>query len=225
MAPIVEQCEKLRADKASLPPEARCLPGGPASKLIDHPGDYAGVAYGLLTMRRRRIRLEGAFLSYRFKGDNHRGCTPHAGGKSVNPNYSYQYHDGRIYFRDDAGGLGIEWRGEGERGTAFIPGSHRVQLQENAAIVPTIPIRGCGIRMAVRRVLCWFFLRRCAIRLVFGRRMCRGWLCFTPIITSMCAITSPGLQTRCSIHFRQNTVGFSARCITRNLMAMNGKDV
>ena len=44
-----------------------------------------------------KIRLEGAFLSYRFKGDNHRGWTPHAGGKSVNPNYSYQYHDGRIY--------------------------------------------------------------------------------------------------------------------------------
>ena len=37
LAPIKAQCEKLRTDKASLPPEARCLPGGPASVLIDHP--------------------------------------------------------------------------------------------------------------------------------------------------------------------------------------------
>ena len=37
LAPIKAQCKKLRTDKASLPPEARCLPGGPASVLIDHP--------------------------------------------------------------------------------------------------------------------------------------------------------------------------------------------
>ncbi len=37
LAPIKAQCEKLHSDKASLPPAARCLPGGPAAVLIDHP--------------------------------------------------------------------------------------------------------------------------------------------------------------------------------------------
>ena len=46
IAPIVEQCEKLRADKTSLPPEARCLPGGPRVGIDRSSGDYAGVAYG-----------------------------------------------------------------------------------------------------------------------------------------------------------------------------------
>ena len=96
IAPIKAQCEKLRTYRDSLPPEARCLPGGAASVLIDHPA-IMRVLHTIIDDETEKIRLEGAFLSYRFKGDNHRGWTPHAGGKSVNPNYSYQYHDGRIY--------------------------------------------------------------------------------------------------------------------------------
>ncbi|MYI61774.1 MAG: hypothetical protein F4105_08925, partial [Gemmatimonadetes bacterium] len=80
LAPIKAQCEKLRTDKASLPPDARCLPGGPASVLIDHPA-VMRVLHTIIDDEIEKIRLEGAFLSYRFKGDNHRGWTPHAGGK------------------------------------------------------------------------------------------------------------------------------------------------
>ena len=125
LAPIKAQCEKLRTDKASLPPDARCLPGGPASVLIDHPA-VMRVLHTIIDDEIEKIRLEGAFLSYRFKGDNHRGWTPHAGGKSVNPNYSYQYHDGRIY----SGMTRVVWElngveKEGKGGTAFIPGSHK----------------------------------------------------------------------------------------------------
>ena len=60
MAPIVEQCEKLRTDRDSLPPEARCLPGGPASKLIDHP-EIMRVLHTVIDDETEKIRLEGAF--------------------------------------------------------------------------------------------------------------------------------------------------------------------
>ncbi len=69
LAPIKAQCEKWRTDKASLPPAARCLPGGPASVLIDHPA-VMRVLHTIIDDEVEKIRLEGAFLSYRFKGDN-----------------------------------------------------------------------------------------------------------------------------------------------------------
>ena len=62
LAPIKAQCEKLRTDKASLPPEARCLPGGPASVLIDHPA-VMRVLHTIIDDEIEKIRLEGAFLS------------------------------------------------------------------------------------------------------------------------------------------------------------------
>ncbi len=62
IAPIKAQCEKLRTDKSSLPPEARCLPGGPASKLIDHPA-IMRVLHAIIDDEMEKIRLEGAFLS------------------------------------------------------------------------------------------------------------------------------------------------------------------
>jgi hypothetical protein len=96
MAPIKEQCEKYRTDKESLPAASQCFPGGPASALIDHPA-IMRILHTIIDDETEKLRLEGAFLSYRHEGDNHRGWTPHAGGKSVNPNYSYQYHDGKIH--------------------------------------------------------------------------------------------------------------------------------
>ena len=133
LAPIKAQCEKLRTDKASLPTDARCLPGGPAAVLIDHPA-VMRVLHTIIDDEIEKIRLEGAFLSYRFKGDNHRGWTPHAGGKSVNPNYSYQYHDGRIY----SGMTRVVWElngvEKGKGGTAFHSGKPQVQLQKKTTI-------------------------------------------------------------------------------------------
>ncbi|MDA0708675.1 MAG: phytanoyl-CoA dioxygenase family protein [bacterium] len=124
IVPIKEQAEKFLTDKASLPPEAQCWPGGAASVLIDHPA-IMRVLHTIIDDDTEKIRLEGAFLSHRFQNDNHRGWTPHAGGKSVNPNYSYQYHDGRIY----SGMTRVVWElngvEKGKGGTAFIPGSHK----------------------------------------------------------------------------------------------------
>jgi hypothetical protein len=64
-------------------------------------------------------------LSYRYRDDWHKGWDPHAGGKSVNPNYSYQYHDGKIH----SGMTRVVWELNGvekdKGGTAFIPGTHK----------------------------------------------------------------------------------------------------
>lgn len=129
IAPIKEQCEKLRTDKDSLRPDERCLPGGAASVLIDHPA-IMRVLHSIIDDEDEKIRLEGAFLSYRYTDDGHRGWTPHAGGKSVNPNYSYQYHDGRVF----SGMTRVVWElngiEKGKGGTAFIPGSHKSNFRK-----------------------------------------------------------------------------------------------
>lgn len=124
IVPIKEQCIQLRTDRESLSPEARCLPGGASSVLIDHPA-IMRVLHSIIDDETEKIRLEGCFLSWREQDDGHKGWTPHAGGKSVNPNYSYQYHNGRIH----AGMTRVVWElngvEKGKGGTAFIPGSHK----------------------------------------------------------------------------------------------------
>jgi hypothetical protein len=122
--PIKEQCEKIKHDKESLSPESQQLPGGPASVLIDHPA-VMRVLHTIIDDDTEKLRLENAFLSYRTIDDGHKGWTPHAGGRTVNPNYSYQYHNGRIH----AGMTRVVWElnpvKEWQGGTAFIPGTHK----------------------------------------------------------------------------------------------------
>ena len=133
IAPIREQCERLRQDRDSLPPAERCLPGGAASALIDHPA-IMRVLHSVIDDETDKVRLEGAFLSYRHRDDGHRGWSPHAGGKTVNPNYSYQYHDGRIY----SGMTRVVWElngvEKGKGGTAFIPGSHKSNFRKKLGL-------------------------------------------------------------------------------------------
>jgi hypothetical protein len=128
-APLKAQAEALRADAESLPPAARRLPGGPAASLIDHPATMR-VLHTVIDDDTEKIRLENAFLSYRTRDDGHKGWDPHAGGKSVNPNYSYQYHDGKIY----SGMTRVVWElngvEKGKGGTAFIPGSHKSNFRK-----------------------------------------------------------------------------------------------
>jgi hypothetical protein len=124
IAPIKEQAQTLHDDRESLSPGEQCLPGGPTSVLIDHPA-VLRVLHSIIDDDDEKIRLENTFLSYRHIDDGHRGWTPHAGGKSVNPNYSYQYHDGKIF----SGMTRVVWElngvEKGKGGTAFIPGSHK----------------------------------------------------------------------------------------------------
>lgn len=129
IAPIKAQCEQLRENKDGLPPAEQCLPGGAASVLIDHPA-IERVLHTIIDDDTTKIRLENTFLSYRTIDDGHRGWTPHAGGVSVNPNYNYQYHDGRIH----SGMTRVVWElnevEEGKGGTAFIPGSHKSNFRK-----------------------------------------------------------------------------------------------
>ena len=126
IAPIEEQCLRLRRDPESLPPAHRKLPGGPASALIDHPRVMSVLE--TVISRTEKVRLENCFLAWREAGKGAGRWSPHAGGRSVNPNYSYQYHDGRVY----AGMTRVVWELNevpyGKGGTSFIPGSHKANF-------------------------------------------------------------------------------------------------
>jgi len=124
IAQIRAQSVRLRTDREAMDPAESCLPGGAASLLIDHPA-VLRVLHSIIDDDTEKLRCEGCFLSYRERGDGHKGWTPHAGGRTVNPNYSYQYHNGRIH----SGMTRVVWElngvEHGKGGTAFIPGSHK----------------------------------------------------------------------------------------------------
>jgi hypothetical protein len=113
---------RQRRDPESLPPHQRALPGGLAERLIDHP-EVMEILHDVIDSDVEKIRLENIFLSYREGAESQ--WSPHAGGRTTNPNYAYNFHDGRIY----AGMTRVVWeltevladRG----GTCFIPGSHK----------------------------------------------------------------------------------------------------
>jgi len=113
---------RQRNDAASLPPHQRQLPGGIAETLIDHPA-VMDVLLDVIDKDVEKIRLENIFLSYREGAET--PWSPHAGGRTTNPNYAYNFHDGRIY----AGMTRVVWELtevlENQGGTCFIPGSHK----------------------------------------------------------------------------------------------------
>jgi len=118
------QVEKIRTDPASLPPHQRALPGGAAEFLIDQPAlmDILHVIIG----KTEKIRMEACHYTRRANGEGE--WRPHAGGRTVNPNYSYQYHDGKVY----AGMTRVVWElnavPENGGATAFMPGSHKANF-------------------------------------------------------------------------------------------------
>jgi hypothetical protein len=113
---------RQRREPASLPPHQRRLPGGPCERLIDHPA-VMDVLLDVIDPDVEKIRLENIFLSYREGEES--SWSPHAGGRTTNPNYAYNFHDGRIY----AGMTRVVWEltevVEDHGGTCFIPGSHK----------------------------------------------------------------------------------------------------
>ncbi len=64
-------------------------------------------------------------MSYLYRDDGDKGSGPHTGNKSVNPNYSYQYHDGKIH----SGMTRVFWElkevEKDKGGTAFVLGTHK----------------------------------------------------------------------------------------------------
>jgi hypothetical protein len=115
--------QRQRDEPHSLPPHQRQLPGGAFEHLIDHPA-VMDVLQDVIDRDVEKIRLENIFLSHRTVGDSLQ-WSPHAGGRTTNPNYAYNFHDGRIY----AGMTRVVWEltevVANTGGTCFIPGSHK----------------------------------------------------------------------------------------------------
>lgn len=141
VAELREFVLRQKNDPASLPPHQRQLPGGLAERLINHPA-VMEILVDVIDKDPEKIRLENVFLSYR-EGEE-RAWEPHAGGRTTNPNYAYNFHDGRIY----AGMTRVVWeltevlpdRG----GTCFIPGSHKANYNIRQGI-ETIDARDSGL--------------------------------------------------------------------------------
>ncbi len=133
---------KQKNNPESLPPHERHLPGGPVERLIDHP-EVINVLLEVIDPDLAKIRLENIFLSYRQQGEGE--WNPHAGGRTTNPNYAYNFHDGRIY----AGMTRVVWEldevVEGKGGTCFIPGSHKANYNIRTNPVASIDDKNSGL--------------------------------------------------------------------------------
>lgn len=133
---------RQKNDPESLPPHERYLPGGLFASLIDHPL-VIDILLNVIDPDLDKIRLENVFLNYREMGEGE--WNPHAGGRTTNPNYAYNFHDGRIY----AGMTRVVWELtevlENKGGTCFIPGSHKANYNIRKNPLPSIDARNSGL--------------------------------------------------------------------------------
>ncbi|MDJ0735029.1 MAG: phytanoyl-CoA dioxygenase family protein [Nostocaceae cyanobacterium] len=139
---ITEFVLQQKNSPQSLPPDQRCLPGGAFEKLIDHPA-VMDVLLDVIDGDIEKIRLENVFLNYREMGEGK--WSPHAGGRTTNPNYAYNFYDGRIY----AGMTRVVWELtevlQGQGGTYFIPGSHKANYNIRKSPLDSIDNRDSGL--------------------------------------------------------------------------------
>lgn len=139
---IKEFTLRQKNDPDSLPPHQRSLPGGPFAQLIDHPA-VMEVLLNVIDPDPEKIRLENVFFNYREMGEGE--WKPHAGGRTTNPNYAYNFHDGRIY----AGMTRVVWELsevlKDKGGTCFIPGSHKANYNIRTNPIASIDRRDSGL--------------------------------------------------------------------------------
>jgi len=133
---------RQKEDPNSLPPHQRRLPGGAFASLIDHP-QVMSVLLSVIDSDRAKIRLEDIFLSYRSLGEGE--WRPHGGGRTTNPNYAYNFNDGRIY----AGMTRVVWELnevlEDKGGTCFMPGSHKANYNIRTNPIASLDARDSGV--------------------------------------------------------------------------------
>ena len=133
---------RQKNDPESLAPHERQLPGGPFADLIDHPV-VMDILLNVIDPDIEKIRLENVFLSYREMGESE--WKPHAGGLTTNPNYAYNFHDGRIY----SGMTRVVWElsevKQDRGGTCFIPGSHKANYNIRTNPLASIDARDSGL--------------------------------------------------------------------------------
>jgi hypothetical protein len=123
VAEIVDQVERMHNDPDSLPPEHRAVPGGPSSRLIDHP-QVTEVLHEIIGPE---VRLENAFSVWRRQGERHGEL--HGGGpQQADPIFGYRCANGRIH----AGMVRVVFEltdiAKGDGATHFIPGSHKANF-------------------------------------------------------------------------------------------------
>lgn len=139
---IKEFVLRQKNNPESLPLHERSLPGGAFAPLIDHPA-VMDVLSDVIDPDTDKIRLENIFLSYRKPGEGK--WQPHAGGRTTNPNYAYNFYNGRIY----AGMTRVVWELNevlaNQGGTCFIPGSHKANLNIRSNPLDTIDARDSGL--------------------------------------------------------------------------------
>ena len=133
---------RQKNEPESLAAHERQLPGGPVADLIDHPV-VMDILQNVIDPDLEKIRLENIFLSYREMGESE--WKPHAGGKTTNPNYAYNFHDGRIY----AGMTRVVWElnevQQDKGGTCFLPGSHKANYNLRTNPLTSIDARDSGL--------------------------------------------------------------------------------
>ena len=142
VAEIKEFVLQQKNDPQALPVHQRSLPGGAFAPLIDHP-EVMNVLLNVIDPDPKKIRLENVFLQTRQLGEGE--WSPHAGGKTTNPNYAYNFHDGRIY----SGMTRVVWELNGvledQGGTCFLPGSHKANFNIRTNPLPSIDSRDSGL--------------------------------------------------------------------------------
>jgi Phytanoyl-CoA dioxygenase (PhyH) len=121
VAAIVDQIERIAHDPASLPPEHRAMPGGPASVLIDHPQ----VMDVLFQVIGSDVRLEHSVAVWRTRGQSH-GQGLHSGGPmQTDPIFGYRVQNGHIH----AGMMRVVFEltdvAKDDGATVFLSGSHK----------------------------------------------------------------------------------------------------
>lgn len=142
IATIKDLVLRQQNDPASLPVHERQLPGGAFASLIDHP-EVIKILLNVIDPDINKIRLENVFLSYREKGEGK--WEPHAGGRTTNPNYAYNFHDGKIY----SGMTRVVWELteviENQGGTCFLPGSHKANYNIRTNPLASIDAKDSGL--------------------------------------------------------------------------------
>jgi Phytanoyl-CoA dioxygenase (PhyH) len=125
---IATQIDHIHHDVESLPPEQRCVPGGPSSLLIDHPQ----VVDVLNELIGPHVRLESAISMWRTKGQAHSQGLHSGGPTQWDPLFGYRVQNGRIY----PGMMRVVFElaavGRDDGATQFLVGSHK----SNFPVVP-----------------------------------------------------------------------------------------
>ncbi len=127
---MLAHLETYRNNPEQLDESIRSPLSGPCEKLISHPV-LMDILYNIIG-KLEKIRVENGFYCYREQGFER--WDPHAGGRTVNPNYNYIYHDGKMF----SGMTRVVWElnevKEWQGGTAVIPGSHKANFKPTPEI-------------------------------------------------------------------------------------------